>query len=99
MPTLSFHAPASIGRKVRAAARRRKVPVSRFLRDAAESAATLEAPSGLGRELERLAIDGLAMASLGRLRTRAKAAGLDKLTNTLITDEIRATRRERRTHV
>jgi hypothetical protein len=96
MPTLSFHAPATIGRKIRAAARRRKVPVSRFLRDAAESAATLDTPSGLGRELERLAIDGLALASLERVRNRSATAGLARLTPAQIQAEIRAGRRARR---
>jgi hypothetical protein len=36
MPTLSFRAPELVSRKIRAAARRRGVPVSRFLKEAAE---------------------------------------------------------------
>jgi hypothetical protein len=35
MATLSFHAPAPEEKKIRAAARRRGVPVSRFLKEAA----------------------------------------------------------------
>jgi hypothetical protein len=36
MPTLSFHAPEKLARQVRAAARKRGLPVSRFLKIAAE---------------------------------------------------------------
>jgi hypothetical protein len=96
MPTLSFHAPAAAGRKIRAAARQRRIPVSRFLREAAEAAAAGSPATGLGRELERLAIDGMALMALERTRARAKATGLDRLTDAAITAEIKAHRRERR---
>ena len=36
VPTLSFHAPEKLARQVRAAARKRGQPVSRFLKEAAE---------------------------------------------------------------
>ena len=36
MPTLSFRAPELVSRKIRAAARRRGVPGSRFIKEAAE---------------------------------------------------------------
>lgn len=36
MPTLSFHVPAPLANKIRAAARRRGIPVSRFLKEAAQ---------------------------------------------------------------
>lgn len=96
MPTLSFHAPAAASRKIRAAARQRRIPVSRFLRAAAEAAATGSPISGLGRELERLAIDGMAVMALSRTQARAKSTGLDRLTDAEITAEIKAHRRERR---
>lgn len=41
MPTLSFRAPEPVSRKIRAAARRRGVPVSRFIKEAAEREATI----------------------------------------------------------
>lgn len=95
MPTLSFHAPSAIARKVRSAARKRGIPVSRFLRETAERAADGEPVSGLGRELEKLAIDSMALASLARVRARAAATGLDKMTPAQITAEIKAARRAR----
>lgn len=48
MRTLSFHAPVAASRKIRAAARRRGQPVSSFLREAAESAATVDAGNPFG---------------------------------------------------
>jgi hypothetical protein len=95
MATLSFHAPSVTARRIRAAARKRGIPVSRFLRETAERAAAGEPVSGLGRELEKLAIDGMAIAALSRIRSRAADAGLDKMTPTQITAVIKATRRAR----
>ncbi len=95
MPTLSFHAPTAASRQIRAAARRRKIPVSRFLLAAAEAAASGSPVTGLGRELERMAIEALATTSLTRVRARAKATGLDRLTPTQIIAEIKAARRDR----
>ncbi len=63
-----------------AGARKRGIPMSRFLRETAKQAAEGEPVSGLGRELEKLAIDGLASAALARVRSRAAATGLDKMT-------------------
>ena len=96
MATLSFHAPAATARKIRTAARKRGLPMSRFLRETVERAADGEPVSGLGRELEKLAIDSMAVASLARTRARAKALGLDRMTPAQITAEIKAARRERR---
>jgi len=96
MATLSFHAPATIERKIRTAARKRGIPMTRFLRETAERAADGEPVSGLGRELEKLAIDSMAIASLARIRSRAKALGLDRMTPAAITAEIKATRRARK---
>jgi hypothetical protein len=96
MATLSFHAPTATARKIRTAARKRGIPVSRFLREMAERAADGEPVSGLGRELEKLAIDSMALASLERVRARAAATGKDEMTPTEITKVIKATRRDRR---
>jgi hypothetical protein len=96
MATLSFHAPAATARKIRNAARKRGVPMSRFLRETVERAAEGEPVSGLGRELEKLAIDSMALVSLERIRTRAAASGLDKMTPKQITAVVKATRRARR---
>jgi hypothetical protein len=95
MATLSFHTPDATAKKIRAAARKRGVPVSRFLRETVERAAQDEPVTGLGRELEKLAIDALALAALGRIRARATAAGADKMTDTAITAVIKAARAAR----
>ena len=96
MATLSFHASPGTARKIRSAARKRGIPMSRFLRETAERAAAGEPVSGLGRELEKLAIDGLAFAALARVRSRAATTGLDKMTPRQITAVIKATRRAHR---
>jgi hypothetical protein len=96
MATLSFHASATTARKIRTAARKRGIPMSRFLRETAERAADGEPVSGLGRELEKLAIDSMALVSLERIRAKAKALGLDQMTPAEITAEIKAARRDRR---
>lgn len=96
MATLSFHASTATARKIRAAARKRGIPMSRFLRETAERAADEEPVSGLGRELERLAIDSMAITSLARIRGRAAATGLDKMSPKQITTVIKASRRARR---
>ena len=95
MATLSFHAPAGTARKIRTAARKRGIPISRFLRETAERAADGDPVSGLGRELEKFAIDSMAVVSLERIRTRAAATGLDKTTPAQITAAIRSARRAR----
>ena len=95
MATLSFHAPAGTARKIRTAARKHGLPLSRFLRETAERAADGAPVSGLGRELEKLAIDSMAIVALDRIRTRAAATGLDKMTPAQITAVIKATRRAR----
>lgn len=96
MATLSFHAPAATARKIRNAARTRGLPMSRYLRETIERAADGEPVSGLGRELEKLAIDSMAITSLAKTRARAKALGLDRMTPAQIIAEIKATRRARR---
>ncbi len=95
MATLSFHAPAATARKIRTAARKRGLPMSRFLRETAERAAEGEPVSGLGRELEKLALDAMAIVSLERIRDRAAATGADKMTPAQITAVIKAARRAR----
>lgn len=95
MATLSFHAPDSTDRKIRAAAKKEGVNVSRYLLTVAKQAAEGGPASGLGRELEKLAIDGMALAAVGRIRNRAVSTGADKLTSAQITASIKATRRAR----
>jgi hypothetical protein len=95
MATLSFHAPAGTARKIRAAARKRGIPVSRFLRETAEQAAAGEPVSALGRELEKRAIDSMGIVALDHIRARAAATGLDKMTPADISTVIGATRRAR----
>ncbi|MCC6415215.1 MAG: hypothetical protein IT582_04840 [Opitutaceae bacterium] len=96
MPTLSFHAPAPVVRAIRAAAKKRGQKVSRFLLASAETAVTAEPVSGLARELEKLAIDSMALTALHRVQARAKETGLDKMTPREITALIKRSRRERR---
>ena len=95
MPTLSFHAPAPVARAIRSAARKRGQKVSRFLLTSAEAAAAAEPVSGLARELEKLAIDSMALTALRHSQTRARELGLDKMTPAQIRAEIKASRRER----
>ena len=54
MPTLSFHAPEKLARRVRAAARKRGLPVSRFLKIAAEKE-TAPTRGGLGDWVKKYA--------------------------------------------
>lgn len=95
MPTLSFHAPAPVARAIRTAAKKRGQKVSRFLLASAEAAAAAEPVSGLARELEKLAIDSMAVTALQRSQARASELGLDKMTPTQIRAEIKASRRDR----
>jgi hypothetical protein len=95
MSTLSFHAPDAIDRKIRAAARKRGVNVSRYLLSVAEQATEAGPITGLGRELEKLAIDGMALAAVSRIRARAAQTGADKATPAQITAAIKAARRAR----
>lgn len=95
MATLSFHAPASTDKKIRTAAKKQGLKVSRYLLTVAEQAAAGGPMTGLGRELEKLAIDGMALAALGRIRARAATSGADKLTLAQVTAAIKASRRAR----
>jgi hypothetical protein len=45
MPTVSFHAPNSVVRRIRAASKKQGVPVSKFLRAEAEQSVEREAAS------------------------------------------------------
>jgi hypothetical protein len=45
MPTVSFHAPSSVVKRIRAASKKRGVPVSKFLRDAAEQSVARDSAS------------------------------------------------------
>ncbi len=67
MPTLSFHAPETAAKKIRAAAKRRGVPVSRFLKEAAEREATKNSAS-FGEWARR--VSGIVRSGKGDLSTR-----------------------------
>jgi hypothetical protein len=45
MPTVSFHAPISVVRRIRAASKKQGIPVSKFLRAAAEQSVERETAS------------------------------------------------------
>jgi len=92
MATLSFHAPNKTDRKIRSAAKHQKMKVSRYLLTVAEQAVDNEPVSGLGRELEKLAIDGMALVALGRIRARASGEGLDSMSPEQIRTLVRAAR-------
>jgi len=68
MPTLSFHAPAPLAKKIRAAARRRGVPVSRYLKEAAQTASTPAKRASFGEWARRNA--GIVRSGVGDLSTR-----------------------------
>lgn len=78
MTTLTFRAPDAVSRKIRAAAKRRGVPVSRFIKEAVEREAARA--NGAGdyepNDITALAINE-PVASLTRYRTVADA--LDSL--------------------
>jgi hypothetical protein len=93
MATLSFHAPSNTDRKIRNAAKKQGLKVSRYLLNVAAQAAEGEPASALGRELEKLAIDSMALAAVGRIRARAAATGADRMTPVQITAAIKAARR------
>lgn len=76
MPTLSFHTSAEAGKKIRTAARRRKVPLSNFLRSAAENAATAPAAGNPFVGLE----DVFGVVNLGRDNRDARAKIRARLT-------------------
>ena len=67
MPTLSFHAPEPVARKIRAAAKHRGIPVSRFIKEAAEREAIRETAS-FGEWARRVA--GIVHSGKGDLSTR-----------------------------
>jgi hypothetical protein len=95
MATLSFHVPPATERKIRAAAKKREMTLSRYLLTVTEQAATGAPVSGFGRELEKLAIDGMAVAAVGRIRARTATTGADKMSPARITAAIKAARRAR----
>ena len=95
MATLSFHAPVTVDRKIRAAAKKQGMKVSRYLLNVAERAVEGEPVSGLGRELEKLALDGMALAAVGRIRTRAATTGADRMTTAQIRAAVKAARAAR----
>jgi hypothetical protein len=67
MPTLSFHAPEPLARKIRAAAKRRGIPVSRFIKETVEREAARDTAS-FGEWARRVA--GMVHSGKGDLSTR-----------------------------
>ena len=67
MATLSFHAPPLVEKKIRHAAKRLGVPVSRFLKEAAEKEAIRETAS-FGAAVKKYA--GIVRSGIGDLSTR-----------------------------
>lgn len=64
---MSFHAPDGVSRKIRAAAKRRGIPISRFIKEAAEQAASRDSAS-FGEWAKRVA--GIVRSGKGDLSTR-----------------------------
>jgi hypothetical protein len=56
MSTLSFHADPALEQRIRVAAKRRKVPLSRFLKEAVER--SLESPDRKGNDLRGIVSGG-----------------------------------------
>jgi hypothetical protein len=77
------------------AARVRGMSLNRYLVTTAEEAANQAPVSGLGRELERMAVDGMALVALDSIRARARASGRDKMSDTDIVAAVRRARRDR----
>ena len=75
-PTSLRLAPAD-KRALMRAARKRKMSLQKFLVDAGKRAAS-EPPSSLGRELERLAVDGMAQLAVARVRARQERTWTDE---------------------
>lgn len=90
--TATVRMPKATKRRLAAAARRRGLTLSRYLIAAGEQAATTPPSTGLGAELERLAIDAMAEIAVGRLRERQKRPWSEAE----IVAEVKAARRNRR---
>lgn len=54
MSTLSFHADSELEKRIRATARKRKLPLSRFLKESVEQSLTAPARPDIRELLERL---------------------------------------------
>jgi len=67
MPTVSFHAPVSLVRRIRAASKKQGVPISKFLRAAAEQSVAREAAS-FGKWADKFA--GVVKSGRGDLSQR-----------------------------
>lgn len=67
MATLSFHAPSPVEKKIRSAAKRRGIPLSRFLKEAAEKEAE-RATASFGQMARRVA--GIVKSGRKDLSTR-----------------------------
>ena len=83
-------------RRLSRAARARGLSLNRYFITTAEEAADAPPMSGLGRELEKMAIDAMGLAALASMRAHAKRTGLDRMTDHEIIDIVNDTRRRRR---
>jgi len=82
-------------RRLTRAARARGLSLNRYFVTTAEEAANATPMSGLGRELEKMAIDALGLAALSSIRERSERLGLDRMSEQEIIDIVKDTRRRR----
>lgn len=83
-------------RRLSRAAKARGLSLNRYFVTAAEEVAVTSPVSGLGRELEKMAIDGMALIALDSIRARAKAAKVARMSDDDIAAVVKRARRERR---
>jgi len=82
-------------RRLSRAARARGLSLNRYFVTTAEEAAVAPPMSGLGRELEKMAIDAMGLAALNSIRARSEKLGLDRMSDQEIIDIVKDTRRRR----
>jgi hypothetical protein len=73
----------------------RGLSLNRYLVTTAEEAANTTPMSGLGRELEKMAIDAMGLAALNSIRARSAKLGLDRMSEQEIIDIVEDTRQRR----
>ncbi len=73
----------------------RGLSLNRYLVTSAEEVANQTPVSGLGRELEKMAIDGMALLALDSIRTRAMANKRNRMSDKAIVEVVKRARRER----
>ena len=82
-------------RRISRAASARGLSLSRYLVTAAEEAANAPPMSGLGRELEKMAVDAMGLAALNSIRARSRQLGLDRMSEREIDGIVKDARRQR----